>query len=190
MSDITKFRFAIVLVCIASITFSRTGFCQTTLPQQPNKKLLSAEKSNKPVPELSLATKKKANSADKKAPKMVLHLNKPTLEVLNHTLRILVTSDKNLFLLKGKASDKVSGVAAVFVGGKKVNVDAYGSFRTHIRLTKPYNVVKVVAIDHSGNREVKELAIRTTAPIVNSHTPAKPTNNTNEAERWVAPAKN
>lgn len=173
-------KFRLLIIFFASITFTHTTFSQVN---SPNKALLSA--SNNTTPELSFINKKKANSADKKAPRMVLSLHKPTLEVFNHVLRILVSSDKGIFHLKGKVSDKVSGVAAVFVGGKKIDVDAYGSFQTNIRLTKQYNVVKVIAIDHSGNQEVKELAIKTTTPVAATVTKITNANQPSAAERWV-----
>ena len=153
----TKSCFVIVLICFASFTLS-----QVSTAQVASKSLLTA-KNGKSAPELSLVKKNRSNSADKKAPFMVLDLKNPTLEVFNHTLRILVTCDKNVFQLKGKASDKLSGIAGVAVGGKKVNVDAYGSFQTQLSLSKQYTVVSVVAYDNSGNKLIKELAIKTTA---------------------------
>lgn len=168
-------------IIFVSVTFLNTAHAQVT---SPNKQLLKA--SSKSTPDLSLVTKKKANSADKKAPRVVLHLNKPKLEVLNHTLRILVSCDKAEFLLKGKVEDKVSGVSSVIVDGKRVNVDAYGSFQTRIRLTQKYNVVSVIANDHSGNQVIKELAIKTTTPTHKITTTTNATNSEpNAAERWV-----
>ncbi|EAY27291.1 hypothetical protein [Microscilla marina] len=169
------------IVILASVAFLNTAQAQVA---SPDKQLLKA--SSKSTPELSLVTKNKANSTDKKAPRVVLNLHKPKLEVFNHTLRILVKCDKNEFLLTGKVEDKVSGVASVIVDGKRVNVDAYGSFQTRIRLTQKYNVISIIANDHSGNQVIKELAIKTTTPAAKVATHAN-TNNSepNAAERWV-----
>ena len=170
-----------LIVIFVSVAFLNVAYAQVT---SPNKQLLKA--SSKSTPDLSLVAKKKANSADKKAPRMVLHLNKPKLEVFNHTLRILVSCDKTEFLLKGKVEDKVSGVSSVIVDGKRVNVDAYGSFQTRIRLTQKYNVVSVIANDNSGNQVIKELAIKTTTPAHKITTSTNtPDSEPNAAERWV-----
>ena len=112
----------------------------------------------------------------------MLFLQKPVLEVLNHTMRILVKSDQNIFHLKGHASDLVSGMELVHINGNKVNIGEKGDFEAYIHLDKNYNLLKIEAMDKSGNIQVKEVAIRRTTPI------SKPTKTTDEgsaAERWT-----
>lgn len=158
-----------------------------TLQAQSDKKILSASSHNKPATAKELAAAQKKHPWDTKAPHMILFLEKPTLEVLTHTMRILVSCKAGVFHLKGKAQDKVSGVKAVFVGEKRVNLDQTGRFETYIPLTQAYTVVKVVALDKSGNEKVKELAIKRTTPLVEADNDLM--GGSNEAEHWVAPEK-
>lgn len=158
-----------------------------TLQAQSDKKILSASCHNKPATAKELAASQKKHPWDTKAPHMVLFLENPTLEVLTHTMRILVSCKADVFHLKGKAQDKVSGVKAVFVGEKQVKLDQTRRFEAYVPLTQAYTVVKVVALDKSGNEKVKELAIKRTAPIVEANN--KSIGGNNEAEHWVAPAK-
>ncbi|OJJ19214.1 hypothetical protein BKI52_20600 [marine bacterium AO1-C] len=153
---------------------------------QNDKKILSASSQSTPASAKDMKLAKTKKPWDKKAPKMVLFLQKPQLEVLNHTMRILVKSDKNIFHLKGNASDLVSGVEWVYINGNKVTVDKKGAFETYIHLDKDYNLVKIEAMDKSGNIRTKEVAIQRTTPIKqlkNTSTEAS------AAERWVTPVK-
>lgn len=170
---------------IAFLLLTSTLTYQQTLAQS-NPKMMRASKKINPVSDKEIKKAKAHKPWDKKAPKMILRLHKPTLEVLNHTMRILVKSDKEIFHLKGKASDVISGVEEVRVDGHPVNVDEKGNFEAFVHLEKAYTVVKIEAIDKSGNSQLKEVAIQRTSPLQKTTTNKE---ESNAAERWVAPVK-
>ena len=153
---------------------------------QTDNKMLSANSQSTPASAAAMKLAKTQKPWDKKGPKMVLFLQKPVLEVLNHSMRILVKSDKDIFHLKGQASDLISGVEQVYVNGSKVNIDKKGHFEAYIHLDKVYNLIKIEALDKSGNIRLKEVAVQRTTPITTSN---KVVTESSAAERWVTPTK-
>ena len=175
-----KAFFVITLFAFAFILSKRQSWAQG------DKKILSANSRSAPASVAAMKFAKTQKPWDRKGPKMILALRKPILEVLNHSMRILVKSDKDIFHLKGQASDLISGVALIYVNGNEVKIDQKGHFEAYIHLAKAYNLIKIEAVDKSGNSCIKEVAVQRTTPVKKTN---NVTTDASAAERWITPVK-
>ncbi len=100
-----------------------------------------------------------------------------------------MTTSKIEFTIKGKVSDKGTGIASLTVNGNSVNVAQDGSFSYTVMLTEGVNTITIVATDKAGNKAIKTVKIKYMPKTVIKLKPNDPMMEVNGVEEQIDPGR-